>query len=360
MPQKRENICKAYDLLNEWMPPHEDEKEKWRPLSKTFPNWTPDQEKWLPLDELANARKEPVKPTLPKEIADRICDEMSGDVSDRKTIPCEKGRTHFHCYSTAVSRANVWRQWVNLPASGEARNPWYCNSFNNAADHYSWSRYYGGDFHHLARALQSALNHRCDLRTAVACLLLLDWGGVLKGRTKSKATIFWMANTHNLIQEISTATACLCPQSSKDPSSVFNTIPMNSGSTKIFSAAAMDFSNGNIPMNDVIIFDGRVSAALGYLTRRLFYPAKVPPKFLFPRPTERKRNANMHGFVNFPRMTSMTNVHRAQYAITAARCLQDAIKIHSPSAQFIVAEKALFMIGYDVVNTCMGNLRPLP
>jgi hypothetical protein len=51
-------------------------------------------------------------------------------------------------------------------------------------------------------------------------------------------------------------------------------------------------------------------------------------------------------------MSATTDVDRANYARIASRCMQQALGKYHPSADFVSAEKALFMIGYDVKNMC--------
>lgn len=198
--------------------------------------------------------------------------------------------------------------------------------------------------------------------TKICCLKILDWGGV---RHRSQKTVDWITRAcdqGSLIKEIKAATSLLCPGSlgNLDCFGLSDgQYPMNSGSTKIFAAAALDFTAGIVcPKQDVIIFDGRVGAALGLLARWLSDPQSVPRDFLFPRGVETYRNPSTPTS-QFPPMSgyAVTDKIRAEFARTASRAIQEVLNNFRPSTEFVMAEKALFMMGYNVTHSCCDHNR---
>jgi hypothetical protein len=143
---------------------------------------------------------------------------------------------------------------------------------------------------------------------------------------------------------------------------------MDSSSTKLYAALALDLSSGlNQAKQDVLIYDGRVAGALGYITRRLCEAMalpEVPPKWRFPveRPYGKNKRRNpSSGNYKFPpfvygdsREASFCHTERAFYARNVSRIIQLVLAKHAPSIDFVVAERSLFMIGYDVRTRCDG------
>lgn len=344
--------------------------ESWRPLSDDYKDWTPLEESWEMPALLRNVRNntEMVKP-LSDECAEKLGDLWKGK-PDRS--PCghrTDSHPHFHCYP--ITSHPAWRDWRNHE-SFTGQEIWWCSNLSNAAEHYSWTTYPGGSFEQLAAALQSAMRRRTPdkkpdaILVAVVCLKILDWGGVRKGPRESTNTIDWLKaalENGTLIENLEQAASLLSPKSTGNLAASFGEsypkFPMNSGSTKLFSAVAMDFSAGfHTPKQDVLIFDGRVSTALGLIARELSCPNPVPGQFLFPYDNaNKKRNSRCLNCAKFPRIGAKKDVARAVYARTASRCIQQALGKYVPSADFVSAEKALFMIGYDVQKTCSKSKR---
>lgn len=341
------------------------ELSKWIPLPQDYPDWKPLDESWQMDKRLEKQRAEQnISKPLSEKCVETIARLWDGET---QSAPCKRehhgsvgGNQHFHCYP--ISRKGkgkiVWAGWT------QHQNIWWCSSLKNAANHYSWP----GNFEPLAAALQSAMRRGDQVLAAAVCLKILDWGGV---RYRSADTIHWLGQAilgGTLIQDLSAATALLCPQSTGNLNRSFGTpyprYPMNSGSTKIFAAVAMDFTSGyQNPRQDIVIYDGRVSTALGLLARRVSCPQPVSTQFQFPYDDAHrhrgKRNPScVH--TRFPRMTNQTDWQRADYARLASRCIQQCLGAYAPSADFIMAEKALFMIGADVRNMCCKCLRTCP
>lgn len=374
MPVTRSIVQRVDALEKQWRnPPSRDDKsaqpEDWRPLPDgDYKDWVPLKEKWVPPEALQKVRdnSEIVKP-LSNECAKQLYDLWTGK---RDESSCGHATTgHFHCYPITTHPA--WQDWRKHQAF-TGQEIWWCSSLRNAAEHYSWTTYTGGSFEQLAAALQSAMRRRTrdgkpdQTLVAVACLKILDWGGVRKGPRESTNTIDWLraALAHGtLIDDLEQATSLLSPKSTGNLAASFGRsypkFPMNSGSTKLFSAVATDFSAGlNTPKQDVLIFDGRVTTALGLIARELSCPNPVPVQFLFPYDNaNKKRNSRCLSCAKFPRIGTKEDAARAEYARTASRCIQQALGQFQPSADFVSAEKALFMIGYDVQNTCSGSKR---
>lgn len=376
MPNTRSTFQIVETLENKWSnPPAQGDKsaqpEDWRPLPEgDYKDWTPLKERWEMLDELRKVRnnKGIVRP-LTDECAEKLGDLWQGNPDESLCGHRTNGHPNFYCYPITTHQA--WQDWREHQAF-TGQEIWWCSSLSNAAEHYSWTTYPGGSFGQLAAALQSAMRRRTrdekpdQTLVAVACLKILDWGGVRKGPRESTNTIDWLKaafTNGTLIDDLEQAASLLSPTSTGNLAASFGRsypkFPMNSGSTKLFSAVATDFSAGlHTPKQDVLIFDGRVATALGLIARELSCPNPVPSQFLFPYDDANdKRNSRCLNCAKFPRMGAKKDVARAEYARTASRCIQQALDQYQPSADFVSAEKALFMIGYDVQNTCSGSKR---
>ncbi|MFP3549131.1 hypothetical protein SB861_00285 [Paraburkholderia sp. SIMBA_049] len=200
------------------------------------------------------------------------------------------------------------------------------------------------------------MSSRDELLTNVVCRKILDWGGVRD--RENAARIDWLdeqTQRGSLISSIQSATRALRASSTTPLDGLFaqDGIPMTSGTTKIFAAAALDFSAGwCVPTQDVLIFDGRVTAALGFIARRVSHA--VPKAFRFPasRESNRRRDPSC-AHLTFPNLHSISNLQRAQFARLGARCIEQVVG----KSDFLLAEKALFMVGYDVRNLCDGEPR---
>jgi len=339
----------------------------WCPLPESRPNWVPGESVIQPFDEIQSVRIAGEN-NRTRVLNERCINSLKGwwEGDSRGVTPQDQALCggHFHCYPIRTSSGRIHRSFDDWRAHIDCidHDYWWCSSIRNAADHYSWTKYSGGTFEQLALALQSAMRMGDEQLTKVCCLKILDWGGV---RHRSQKTIDWITRAFNqgtLIKEIKVATSLLCPGAAGSLGGFgqgVNQYPMNSGSTKIFAAAAVDFSAGiNCPKQDVIIFDGRVGAALGLLARWLSDPQPVPREFLFPRGVETYRDPSTLAN-RFPSMSgyAVTDQIRAAFARVAARAVQEVLDKFRPSTEFVLAEKALFMIGYNVTHSCTGHSR---
>lgn len=367
-------------LQREWNPPPQDASKKWRPLPQSYPNWVVN--KCFPTpDPIAAARNASTKirensAPISAKCTNTIHDWWEGRKQPDSTCPCGEG--HFHCYQ--ISGHPAWNKWRTL--SGGRTNFWWCDSLKQAATHYSWTTFSGGNFNQLSAALQSSILSGNLSLVQTVCLKILDWGGVLTGKTKSTKSINWILTSRNLSRDIIDAAAGLIPYSPWPRGFFGSHVPMNSGSTKIFSAAALVLScDTGHPKQDVLIYDGRVGSALGLLARRLMYPtvlrgrapaiqnlflradgsrsSKRNPSMITPCITFPPMNGNNRGF-HAALSTRNSDEVRAWFARRGAELIQNAIGSTGPHSDFIQAEQALFMLGYDVKHLCSGSLRPQP
>lgn len=336
-------------LFHAWVPPVAGDR-SWEPL----PGLKPYSGQWAPvLDQSQTA-------TMAGPLSDVCIQQIRGLWTGQSVVSAEPGlgcAEHLHCYAITYHRS--WKPWRTRHSNATA---WWCSSLQEAAGNYSWTEYWGGSFEQLAAALQMAIHLGNELYCNVICRLILDWGGVLH-RPEAAQTAWLDAATSDksLIQQIRTATQALRPDALEDLDAVFRPagkVPMTAGTTKIFAAAAMDFSRGwDAPEQDVLILDGRVGAALGLLARRLG-GSLVPEDLRFPwevaggKNGYRQRNPSCP-HVKFPKMSQITDAQRARFARTAAQCIVQAVGRQS----FLEAERALFMIGYDVSACCNHSPR---
>lgn len=269
---------------------------------------------------------------------------------------------HFHCYPISFrgKGALAWYSWrvKNAPAKPDY---WWCGSLSEAALNYSWTHYSGGSFEQLSSALQSAMRMGSPMYVAAVCCKILDWGGVR--HRPNAARVDWILDAYQagaLIADIEKAVSGLRDSLNSELDHLFGKtyprIPMTSGTTKIFAAASMVVGcSGTMPKQDVLIFDGRVGAALGLLSRQVMH-GNVPVEFRFPWGHGARRNPSCD-HVRFPSITTLTDARRAEFARLASRCIQQVIGKYGPSSEFVDAEKALFMVGYDVNTRCNRLLR---
>jgi len=185
-----------------------------------------------------------------------------------------------------------------------------------------------------------------DDRSCVdACCSILEWGGVLRGNKERLSRLtpnpcaYFLAVQARLTTDL--------------PSSEYfiPDIHMTSGFSKIYSAYIDDF----------IIYDGRVGAALGLLVRmfceQTILPS-IPHELLFAwargRGSIDRRNPSRNGY-NFPEIiyyrpgAYFENNIRANWLISeiARTTKSEFAKIEKP-LRLRALEQALFMIGYDV------------
>lgn len=352
-------------LSEYWEDPNSAFDKEWKPLSSAK-----DYKDWCPISEQLNA---PPQIARQRDAAKSTkLDDREKPLSDKcakllkalwRTTTPQSGnhahsphRRHFHCYRIPT-KSSFWKMWRDHGKYSVARpTTWYCDYFREAADHYSWR---GMDLSPLAAALQSAIARRDEFLTAVVAFKILKWGG-LTGPQENKATRAWIvskANAGTVVDSFIEATLLVSPYNNMPLSEFDGTkYRMDSGTTKIFAAVSMDLGIPRKPKQDVLIYDGRVGAALGFLTRGYLQTVKalaVPEKFRFAWSGGDRRNPSF-GQLHFPNLHTdgISHQSRAELTRTAAKCIQQILGQRQPSSEFHEVEKALFMIGYDVSTVC--------
>lgn len=334
-------------------------EKKWQPNRDARFPWAPFGDDMVvergslpPHERLVEVRaRPPIVMPLAGPSTDVLRTVWNGDAATLSDAP------FFHQYAIAASPAQYWDSWRRHPG-GQALHSegrWACDNLRDAGEKYSWS---GSllDFPLLALALQTAVARGDELRAAAVCLRILDWGGVLYKPGRMKDWLFERAFLNELCRSLVDATARLIPQSSESTDCFDgSTYLMNSSSTKLYAAMSLDLREGvQAGRQDVLIYDARVAAALAFITRIVLARSgatTLPDAFRFPveKNPEARRDPSCATF-EFPRFSTMEAGHRdrAKFARIGSRIIQQMLDLYRPSTEFALAEKGLFMLGYDV------------
>ena len=309
----------------------------------------------------------PMAVTVASEPSQRVVEEIpAGSLSpaqqafaDHLATLWSGGPGSFeHRYSITKNRAwKPWRERIQ-PQSKD----WWCLSLAQAAKHYSWPESKApDDFSSIAARLRAALAANDCVAARTACLEIFKWGGVAK--KPENASLLWVeaqAAEQTLCRSILRAVELLRP-TSDDSLTIFDgaNLLMNSAMTKIYAAAAP---------NGIIIYDGRVGAALGLLARKWLDgigQSVVPPDLAFrwgpnqktPKNKVETRDPSQGGFkfVCLYRNSTPKQPHQAEVwaglVRTTSRILQEVIRMLNAQGQgatLLSLERALFMVGFDV------------
>lgn len=256
-----------------------------------------------------------------------------------------------HRYTITHHRA--WITWKAL----DKGNDWWCQGLSQAAAHYSWDEMPAPqDFASIASRLRTALaaNDCADAHTA--CLQIFEWGDV--GLNKDGEARNWLAaqvSEGTLCESILLAVELLQPHC-RTSLTAFDgqRLLMNSAMTKLYAAA---------DPHTIIIYDGRVGAALGLLARRWLEAqgqCSVASDLAFRWGGKRDdpaatRDPSRDGF-EFKKLgyTSRTHVMAwAELVRTSNRILQRvviALGEQGTAVRLPDLERALFMVGYNVAG----------
>ncbi len=202
----------------------------------------------------------------------------------------------------------------------------------------------------LARALRSSLNPANDQAAFSSAADVMTWGGVQAGNIR------WLSlNTKGLAQTLTTTAAALTRGDLTGPILTSNALRFNAGMTKVYSLLVDDF----------IIYDSRVAAALGWIVVKYCKVKQllsVPAELAFPwapskegprAKSPKNRNPGQSHF-SFPRL--IAGAHHAEWNLKASWILAEALA-RAPAGGFAESsgvsalrqlEAALFMIGYDL------------
>ena len=209
----------------------------------------------------------------------------------------------------------------------------------------------------LGNALKSGLAQKSDPCTLIAASGIMKWGGVSAGNVR------WLTNnTSGLSQLLATTAAAFSGNSLADPVLLNTHLRFNAGMTKVYS----------LLVNDFIIYDSRVAAALGWIVVKYCQDrqlATVPAELAFPwAPAKegpavkwRKNRNPAKGTLLFPRLTGA--VQHAHWNLKASWILAEVLA-NAGAGAFTDAgriaslrrlEAALFMIGYDLPHNGTSN-----
>jgi len=263
-----------------------------------------------------------------------------------------------HRYSIANSKSNVWKKW-RTELQPSSQDNWWCDSISQAAKHYSWTES-KPSFEELSTKLRFALKDTNNTACAETCLEIFKWGGVARKQgDRSRCWVQKHLDTGELCTKIDEAVAQLRPDSNQSLDSFDGTsLLMNSALTKVYAAADSQKS--------IVIYDGRVGAALGLITRRMLEEqaiALVPEDLRFewgPPSTRSAAQARTrdpsHASLSFKQLPNTSqnkkaDLRRAELSrVTNLLCQKvlRLLKSQGITSKPIEIEKALFMIGYDV------------
>jgi hypothetical protein len=260
-----------------------------------------------------------------------------------------------HRYSISDHRS--WKKWRSREGSQNLKN-WTCDSLAQAAEHYSWpDDTHGRSFPDLSRSLIAGISTGDDRQVADICLSIFSWGGVASGSgNASRVWVLERLAARNLSQSLADARNLLCDRSSDLRRFDGSDLLMNSAMTKVYAASDPE---------KLIIYDGRVGAALGLLVRRFLisvvHPGPVPPELSFAWGASKekttggepnKRNPSTEKF-RFPSLFRQhPDLNHAGMMRKASFLLTAVVEKSGGQSHLNLPglEKALFMIGYDVAG----------
>ncbi|MCU0071259.1 hypothetical protein N8H71_06645 [Pseudomonas koreensis] len=203
----------------------------------------------------------------------------------------------------------------------------------------------------LRNALQRGINSGNDSQTLEASIEVMAWGGVQAGNVR------WLAaNAKGLAQTIASVCAALASDNLSHPLlNGHQPLRFNAGMTKVYS----------LLVNDFIIYDSRVAAALGWIVVKYCQDRKlsaVPRELAFPwAPAKEGATARLPknrdpglGNYHFPRLISgeLHAIWNLKAGWILAEVLAGAAHNSFENTSSVPAlrqlEAALFMIGYDL------------
>ncbi|TRO30885.1 hypothetical protein EQ832_25530 [Pseudomonas sp. ALS1131] len=271
-------------------------------------------------------------------------------VEMRGLLPVENASGAGLLHSYRISHSSHWKRWKGRFAS--TVHHWWCHSLQEAFIHYSWlDSPKPNSFQCIAARLRQALAVHDQATARDACLAIFRWGGV-RGR-KSLAWVEDQYQQKSLCQSIMQAVQLLQPGSAQGLAAFDGKkLLMNSAMTKVYAAADPD---------NIIIYDGRVGAALGLLARYWLLRAGVPtvPADLAFRWGDGRSDANRNpslGEFKFRKLNAAQCQLWAGQVLLAGELLQQVMAYNPSIGSIAEIEKALFMIGYNVDT----DLPPLP
>ena len=240
----------------------------------------------------------------------------------------------------------------------KSKKRWECNSIYTAYTEYDWPFSMQGLKGHtfddsalllgkLSQQLKDSIDNGDNEKCKETCMLILEWGGVLRGNDMKidglgNALVDYLKEAK---EKLTTgAIEHLSFYQTKDGKPIY----MNAGCTKIYS----------LYIDDFIIYDSRVGAALGLLVRSFCETDKkdkVPEILAFAYGNSRgKVNRNPSSEIyKFPLLRSGDKYNNHIENNLKANWLLTDLLLHSSSfsklestIQLRALESGLFMIGY--------------
>lgn len=264
-------------------------------------------------------------------------------------------------HSYRISHSAVWNRWKGLEICKD-RTFWYCTSISQAAENYSWSDIDGGiGIESLSDDLRKNILARNNHRLVENCLDIFRWGGVGRDTNgtpnRSKAWVLECGANGSLAEKLELAVKHLTDEELNLEMFDGDRFLMNSAMTKVYAAADPE---------RLIIYDGRVGAALGLLARDFMYSMGavhiLPDALAFGwgssqtkrMPGQRSERDPSDSRFRFPHLFGVRKDQKhAAMMRRASMLLCDANTMFEPGrAPGLAAfERALFMIGFDVSRT---------
>jgi hypothetical protein len=265
----------------------------------------------------------------------------------------------FHCYEITNHRA--WATW-RAKLGRRPTSQWWCSTLEEAYLNYSWpDKPVPDSFQCIAQRLQQGLSLGNDIHVRNACLDIFQWGGVArKPNDSSRLWVDNQANTGRLCHSINAAVALLQPECVSSLA-IFDgqEFLMNSAMTKVYAAAD--------PLN-IIMYDGRVGAAFGLLTRYWLHSLgslSVPADLSFRwgpkrgvKTDARDPSLGMYKFKSLyqpAHQKAQQNRSWAELVRSSGGILRKvAFSLNKRGVSVTVddIQRALFMIGYNVKYPC--------
>ena len=265
-----------------------------------------------------------------------------------------------HSYSLEKTNSPVWEKWRSLHP--ESPHTWACSNLSEAAKHYSWT---SGepDFDCLSTKIKKAISCEAGDEVANICLAIFKWGGVARSQGDySRKWIKTHQDNKTLIAKISQAVELLQPNCQISLTEFNGSgLLMNSAMTKVYAAADQ--------LSNVVMYDGRVGAALGLLTRKMLAEhsvKKIPDSLAFrwgaPSSMMARQNRTRdpsdctYSFQILPNTSSnkQADLIRATLSRNLNYLTEKITSIVSCDGERIKAvelERALFMLGFNVRNS---------
>lgn len=263
---------------------------------------------------------------------------------DYLPVGCTTDAGVLHSYRI-ISHRPHWKPWQVRIASPVQH--WWCRSLWEAFFHYSWpADPKPNSFQCIAARLRNSLECHDQAAARQACLDIFRWGGVARhAGDKSRVWVEDQCRQKTLCQSIMNAVQLLQPGSANGLAAFDGKrLLMNAAMTKVYAAADPD---------NIIIYDGRVGAALGLLVRHCLTSSgdsSVPADLAFrwgEGQGKANRNPSLAGF-KFPRLSSAQCQLWASQVVLAGGVLKQVMACNPAIGSIAELEKSLFMIGFNV------------